>query len=166
MFPFELVLKAAGAVLLFVSTGVWTAKNKRVGKERLRRLRGQIALVGFVRERIERYLLPISQIISECDEAIAEAVVIGCEEGEYLDIEGLRALLRTGCYYADGGRAFDMFLSSLGSSYREDELAGCDACIKELSAIYEKLSREIPKDEKSRAVLTFCLAAAIVIILL
>ena len=37
MFPFELVLKAAGTVLLFVSTGVWTAKNKRVGKERLRR---------------------------------------------------------------------------------------------------------------------------------
>ena len=63
MLSYELVLKAAGAVLLFVSTGVWTAKNKRVGKERLRRLRGQIAFVGFVRERIERYLLPISQII-------------------------------------------------------------------------------------------------------
>ena len=43
-------------------------------------------------------------------------------------------------------------------SYREDEIAGCDACIKELSAIYEKLSREIPKDEKSRAALQrgFC----------
>lgn len=166
MLSFELVLKAVGAVLLFVSTGLWTAKNKCVGKERLRRLRGQIAFVGFVRERIERYLLPISQIINECDKTIAEAVVIGCEESGYVDIEGLRAILRSGCYYSDGGREFDIFLSSLGSSYLEDELAGCDACIKELSAIYEKLSREIPKDEKSRAVLAFCLAAAIVIILL
>ena len=166
MLSYELMLKAVGALLLFMSAGIWTAKNKREGRERLCRLRGQIAFVGFVRERIDRYLMPISQIIPECDKNTAEAVVIGCDGGEYLDIEGLRALLRTGRYYSDGREDFDRFLSALGSSYREDELADCDACIKELSALYEKLSREIPKDEKSRAVLAFCLSAAIVIILI
>lgn len=165
MFSYEIVLKAAGALLLFMSAGIWTAKNKRVGKERLCRLQGQIAFVGFVREMIERYLLPISQIIKECDKRTADAVVIGCAGDEYLDIEGLRALLRTGKYYSDGGQEFDRFLSALGSSYREDELAGCDACSRELSSLYEKLSREIPKDEKSRAVLAFCFSAAIAIIL-
>ncbi len=165
MLSYELVLKGIGALLLFASAGMWTAKNNRQGSERLRRLRGQIAFVTFVRERIERYLLPISQIIEECDEKTAQSVVIGCEDTEYFDIDGLRAILRTGRYYSDGGAEFDRFLSSLGASYREDEIVGCDSCIKELSAIYEKLSKEIPKEEKSRAVLVFCLAAAIVIIL-
>ncbi len=165
MLTYEFLLKTVGALFLFASTGEWTAKNKRQGRERLRRLRGQIAFVSFVRERIERYLLPISQIIEECDKKTADAVVIGCDEREYFDIEGLRAILRTGRYYSDGGAEFDRFLSSLGASYREDEIAGCDACIKELTAICEKLSKELPKEEKSRSVLAFCLAAAIVIIL-
>ena len=165
LLTYELMIKAVGASLLFVSAGIWTLKNMRRGKERLRRLRGQIEFVTFVRERIERYLLPISQIIEECDPKTASAVVIGCEDGEYFDIEGLRAVLRTGVYYSDGGADFDRFLSSLGASYREDEIAGCDACIKELTAICERLSKDIPKEEKSRTVLSFCLAAAIVIIL-
>jgi hypothetical protein len=165
LLSYELVIKGIGALLLFASAGVWSAKNNRQGKERLRRLRGQIAFVAFVRERIERYLLPISQIIKECDKKTAEAVVIGCDDTEYFDIDGLRAILRTGRYYSDGGAEFDCFLSSLGSSYREDEIVGCDACLKELSALYGKLSAEIPKEEKSRAVLAFCLVAAIVIIL-
>lgn len=165
MLPYDLVFKGIGAIILFVSTGIWTSKNYGQGKERLIRLRGMISFVSFVRERIERYLLPISQIIEECDEKTIDAVFIGCDEGAFIDIEGLRSILRMGRYYSDGGAEFDRFLSSLGSSYREDEIAGCDACIKELSAIYEKLLREIPKDEKSRAVLTFCIVAAIVIIL-
>ena len=165
MLSYEFVLKGIGALMIVASVWMWCSKNKRQGKERLRRLHGQIAFVTFVRERIERYLLPISQILEECDPGILESVVIGCDDGEYLDVEGLRAILRIGAYYADGGAEFDRFLSSLGASYREDEIVGCDACIKELSAINEKLSKEIPKEEKSRAVLAFCFAAAVVIIL-
>ena len=165
LLTYELMIKAVGASLLFLSSGIWTAKIKRQGKERLSRLRGQIEFVTFVRERIERYLLPISQIIEECDPKTASAVVIGCEDGEYFDIEGLRAVLRTSVYYSDGGADFDRFLSSLGVSYREDEIEGCDVCIRELTSICEKLSKEIPREEKSCAVLAFCLAAAIVIIL-
>jgi hypothetical protein len=166
LLTYELMLKSLGALLLFASAGVWTLKSKRQGSERLRRLRGQIAFVAFVRERIERYLLPISQIIEECDKKIAEDIVIGCDDNEYFDIEGLRTVLRAGRYYSDGGAEFDRFLSALGSSYREDEIAGCDACIKELTGLYDKLSSEMPKEEKSRAVLAFCFAAAIVIILI
>ena len=162
---YELVIKALGAFFLFVSVGVWVANNKRQAGERLQRLRGQIEFVAFVRERIDRYLLPISQIIKECDKETESKVTIGCESAEFIDIDGLRAILRTGRYYSDGGDEFDRFLSSLGASYREGEVASCDACIKDLSAIYGKISVEIPKEEKSRAVLAFCFAAAIVIIL-
>lgn len=165
MQSYELAVKIIGAAFVFISAGIWSVKYRQMGKERLRRLRGQIDFVGFVRERIERYLLPISQIISECDKKTADALVIGCQESEYADIDGLRAILRGGRYYSDGGEVFERFLSSLGSSYREEEVLGCDACHRDLSALYGKLSAEIPKDAKSRTVLAFCLSAAIVIIL-
>ena len=165
MLTFNVLLKALGALLLFTSALIWSEKNRQTGKERLSRLRGQIAFVGFIRERIERYLLPISQIIKECDSKVMDAVTMGCDGSEYADVEGLRTLLRSGKYYSDGGAAFDRFLSTLGASYREDEVAGCDDCLKSLNTLYDRLSREIPKDVKSRAVLAFCLCAAIVIIL-
>ncbi len=157
-------LKIAGAALLFGAVGGLSFSGKRNDRERISRLRAQIEFVRFVRERIDRYLAPISEILREANEEMIAQMILGCE-GEFADIEGLRALLRGGEYYFDGGSVFDSFLSSLGSSYREGELAGCDACIKELDAVCEKLSRELPRERKSRTVLSLCFAAAIVIIL-
>ncbi len=160
-----LVYKAAGAIFLFVAVAGFTLSGRQRDKERLRRLDAQMRFVRFVRDRIDRFLEPIADILREADKDMMSCLTLGCEGG-FADIEGLRALLRGGAYYADGGAIFDSFLSSLGSSYREDEIAGCDGCIKELGAVYEKLSRELPRERKSRAVLAFCLAAAIVIILI
>lgn len=166
MLTLTLAAKLIGAAALFSSVGGMTYISKKRDAERLRRLDGQMRFVRFVRDRIDRYLSPISEILRDCDSGILSALFIGCDEEDYHDTDGLRAILRSGKYYSDGGAIFDSFLSSLGSSYRENEIAGCDDCIKNLSAVYEKLSRELPKERKSRGVLLFCLAAAIVIILI
>lgn len=166
MLTLTLAAKLIGAAALFSSVGGMTFISKKRDVERLRRLDGQMRFVRFVRDRIDRYLSPISEILRDCDGDILAALFIGCEKENYRDTDGLRAILRSGKYYSDGGAVFDSFLASLGSSYRENEIAGCDDCIKSLSAVYEKLSRELPKERKSRGVLLFCLAAAIVIILI
>lgn len=166
MLTLTLAAKLLGAAALFSSVAGVAFISKRRDSERLRRLEGQMRFVRFVRERIDRYLSPISEILRDCDEDTFSALFIGCETGDYRDTDGLRAILRSGKYYSDGGAVFDSFLASLGSSYRENEIAGCDDCIKSLSAVYDKLSRELPKERKSRIVLLFCLAAAIVIILI
>ena len=166
MLTLTLAAKLLGAAVLFSSVAGFSVICKRRDAERLRRLTGQMNFVRFVRDRIDRYLSPISEILRDCDKGILSALLIGCEAEDYCDIDGLRAVLRSGKYYSDGGDLFDSFLESLGSSYRENEIAGCEDCIKSLSAVYEKLSRELPKERKSRGVLLFCLAAAIVIILI
>lgn len=166
MLTLTLAAKMIGAAALFSSVAALSLISKRRDAQRMKRLEGQMNFVRFVRDRIDRYLSPISEILRDCEKDILSSVLIGCEADGYCDTEGLRAILRSGRYYSDGGSVFDSFLASLGSSYRENEIAGCDDCIKGLSAVYEKLSRELPKERKSRGVLLFCLAAAIVIILI
>ena len=165
MLTLSLAAKLAGCVLLFASTLSMSLRNKKRDDERLRRLRAQIAFVTFVRDRIERFLAPIGDIIRDCDRAMIANVLIGCEGGEFYDTDGLKAMLSSGKYYSDGGKIFDSFLTSLGSSYREEEVANCNACLKDLEALLHKLESELPKERKSRGVLGFCFVAAIVIIL-
>lgn len=160
------ILKAVGSVVVLSSAVLWSASQKKKDAERLRRLEAQIAFVRFVRDRIDRYLAPITEILRECDEGVLCDIRIGCERSECIDIEALRRLLRSGEYYADGGEILDSFLSTLGSSYREGEIAGCDICLRELNSIYERLQKELPRERKGRCVLALCLAAGIVIILI
>ena len=160
------ILKAVGSAVILSSAVLWSASQKKKDAERLRRLEAQIAFVRFVRDRIDRYLAPITEILRECDEGVLCDIRIGCEKSECMDIEALRRLLRSGEYYADGGEILDSFLSTLGSSYREGEIAGCDICLRELNSVYEKLQNELPRERKGRCVLALCLAAGIVIILI
>ena len=160
------ILKAVGSVVILSSAVLWSASQKKKDAERLRRLEAQITFVRFVRDRIDRYLAPITEILRECDEGVLCDIQIGCERSECIDIEALRRLLRSGEYYADGGEILDSFLSTLGSSYREGEIAGCDICLRELNSIYEKFQKELPRERKGRCVLALCLAAGIVIILI
>lgn len=164
MIPFDLAAKVVGSVAILSSALLWARSQKNKDTERLARLEGQIAFVRFVRDRIDRYLSPISEIMRDCDEGMFCAVCLGCDSRECVDINALRSLLRSGDYYSDGGEIMDSFLASLGSSYRENEIAGCDLCLKELTALYEKLARELPRERKGRCVLAVCLAAGIVII--
>lgn len=159
-----MIIKAVGAAAILSSAVFWSAAQKKHDAERLRRLESQISFVRLVRDRIDRYLSPISEIIRNCDEEVLRGVIIGCDEDEFIDLNALREILRYGKYFSDGGETMDSFLASLGSSYRENEIVGCDFCLKELTAVYEKLERELPRERKSRSVLALCLAAGVVII--
>lgn len=165
MLTLTLAAKLTGSALLFSSVGALAYLNKKRDARRLLRLEGQLRFVRFVRQRIDRFLSPISEIIRDCGGDVIGDMLIGCVGADFFDIDGLRSILASGEFYADGGKIFDGFLSSLGSSYRENEIAACDACIKDLEELREKLQKELPRERKSRNVLSFCLVAAIVIIL-
>ena len=161
-----IMVKALGAVAVLSSAVLWSVTQKRTDALRLKRLESQISFVRFIRDRIDRYLAPITEIMRDCDEEVIRGICIGCEESECIDVQALRLLLRAGEYYSDGGEVMDSFLSSLGSSYREGEIAGCDICLRELGAVYEKLEKDLPRERKGRCVLALCLAAGVVIMLI
>ena len=147
------IVKAIGSVAVLSSAVLWNTAQKKKDDARLCRLEAQVAFVRFVRDKIDRYLAPITEILRDCDTDVLRDICIGCESAECMDVEALRVLLRSGEYYADGGEIMDSFLLSLGSSYREGEIAGCDICLRELNAVYEKLKKELPSERKGRGVL-------------
>ena len=161
-----LILKAVGAVAVISSAIFWSSAQKSKDSARLKRLESQIAFVRFIRDKIDRYLAPITEIMRDCDGDILRGVCIGCADSECVDVQSLQILLKSGTYYSDGGEIMDSFLLDLGTSYREGEIAGCDTCIRGLCEVYERLKRELPRERKGRAVLALCLAAGIVIILI
>ena len=160
------MIKAIGAIAILSSAVLWSAAQKKKDILRLKRLEAQITFVRFIRDRIDRYLAPITEIMRDCDEGVLRDLCIGCEDRDCIDVQALRLLLRSGEYYSDGGEIMDSFLSTLGSSYREAEIAGCDTCLRDLGAVCEKLEKELPRERKGRCVLALCLAAGIVIILI
>ena len=164
MIALPFAAKAIGSAAILSSAVLWSMAQKKKDLERLARLEAQIAFVRFVRDRIDRYLSPINEILRNCDEKMLRGVCIGCEWSECMDVNAMRLLLRSSTYYSDGGDIMDSFLSSLGSSYRENELAGCEACIKGLNDLYGRLDKLLPLERKSSSVLAFCLAAGVVII--
>lgn len=165
MLTLTLAAKLAGTALMLSAVAAFIFTSKKREAARRRRISGQIAFVRFVRERIDRYLSPVSEILRDCDAAILADAFIGCEMSTYCDIDGMRAILRSGEFFSDGGAIFDAFLASLGTSYRESEIAACECCIGDLAEILESLKTSLPREGKSRGVLLFCLVAAIVIIL-
>lgn len=165
MLTLNIAAKLAGAAFLFFSAAASAFVRRSKDMMRLKRIEAHISFVRFVRDRIDRYLSPITEILRDCNDEIKKGILLGCDESEYFDIEGLRVLLRSGQFYSDGGKRFDSYLSSLGSSYRENEVAECDACINDFKEIQNNLQKELPRERKSKNVLTFCFAAAIVIIL-
>ena len=165
MFTLDLAAKLLGCALLFSSVFAFNIRIYKRDRARLRRLSAQISFVRFVRDRIERLLSPIGEIIRDCPAELVSDMLKGCEACEFRDVEALRAILRDGEYFSDGGAVFDSFLASLGSSYREEEVAACNACIKDMEGLLGKLGADLPKERKSRGVLSFCFVAAIVIIL-
>lgn len=167
MITFSLALKLSGGAMMILSLIVFALVSRKSDTERLTRLEHQISFVSFIREKIDRYLLPVGEIIRECNKDVLCGICIGCGGVcEFADVEGLRAVLRSSRYFSDGGEILEDFMSHLGGSYRDEEIAACDACISKLSDLKNRLETELPKERKSRAVLAFCLMAALVIILL
>ena len=161
-----LILKAVGAVAVISSAIFWSSAQKSKDSARLKRLESQITFVRFIRDKIDRYLAPITEIMRDCDEEILQGVCIGCADSACVDVQALQILLKSGTYYPDGGEIMDSFLLGLGTSYREGEIAGCDVCIRGLCEVYERLKKDLPRERKGRTVLALCLAAGIVIILI
>lgn len=160
--------KLFGSISLFLAVGGVCYISYRKEKEELLRIDSLIAFVKYIREQIDRYLTPLSEILKRCDGEIIEGILIGCDETaiERGDRDALRRALSRSRYYCDGGEEMDRFLLTLGGSFHDEEVLACDDCLSSLVEIKKGLSSELPKKNKSRTVLLFCLSFAVVILLL
>ncbi|MCQ2353679.1 MAG: hypothetical protein MJ102_01095 [Clostridia bacterium] len=165
--------KAAGSAAIFAAIGASAYVTALRDKARLRRLDSLIALIVLIRDQIDRYLTPVSEILRRCDPEVIDGCFIGCSADETekerqipTDIRGLVDAIAEGEFFSDGKDALVGFAADFGRSFREEELRSCDACLESLRQTRSRLMEELPKERRSRTVLCFCIAAAIIIILI
>ena len=136
---------------------------------RMCRMDALVALVRYIRVKIDRYLTPIGDIFRQCDSDIIDGCFIGVKERgteRPRDMAELVSLLRNGEFFEDGREALCALAQSLGRSRCEETVRECDECIRELEEIRHSLVSELPKKRKTRAVVGLCIGAAAVIIII
>lgn len=130
-------------------------------ERRLRQVDGLIDLVGYIRDMIDRYLMPIDRILKECDRELLS--VCGFSgEGEKL------------CEMVDGAVFFDenirgemrSFAEELGRGWRESQLKLCDRCLSVLGRERDRLSADLPRSRRAVMTLAMAVSAGITILLL
>ena len=149
--------KAAGAVLLLfggVSLGRALCQKIEAG---FAQTEGFIALLKYIRNQIDCYLMPVDKILAGCDPGILETCGVSADAdlsvihsfSELLDCcelcisEVLAELLRK-------------FAGELGTSYRDTQLKICDYYIGKLTAERDRLQAELPARRKM--IMTICIS--------
>ena len=154
------VLHYIGGTLILSVSFIGAISTARLEKKRLQVLDAWITLVAHIRAQIDCYLTPIDRILATVDRSLLSQ--IGNENAQTSD-----ALLEASRSYPDPeiARHLSAFLTTIGTSYREEELRRCDYYLAYLRAQREIVATSLPARIKAKITLTLCIAVGAVILL-
>ena len=156
-------IKLIGVLLVAICCGGICFEARRRDAERLARVDGFLRLLAFIRSEIDCFLTPQSRIFSKCD--VRMLYDCGRQGGEPpRDFSGLLSSVRGGLDPRVREQLM-LFSSSLGKSFREEQLRSCDGCIEALRKLHEELEAELPRKRRASLSLGICAAAAAAVIL-
>lgn len=156
-------LRLVGCVLIVASGYVISRTRLKRDCTKVERLRSLLALLRAIGSRIENYCMPTDEILT----SVPSELIIGCGYSAERLPSSVGELLEE-CPFSDDGEVYGFlctFLSSLGTSYKSDELARCRLACEEVSAMIERRCAENGKRQKTLPVLCLCASAAIAIII-
>ena len=157
-----LYFKVLGGTSIFLSAAIFYFESKRYERAKIRQADAFISLLRYIKKQIECFSAPISTIIDRCDKNILEncGIWTSCEQDSLGEVIGK-------CDFCIDEEAIDTlkkFGEEFGKTYREDQLRSCDYYISELVKYKEKLAQEIPKEQKMRLAVCFCLSGSIILL--
>lgn len=155
--------KLIGVLMVALCCGGICFEARRRDAERLARIDGFLRLLAFIRSEIDCFLTPQSRIFSKCD--VRMLYDCGWQGGEPpRDFSGLLSSVRGGLDPRVREQLM-LFSSSLGKSFREEQLRSCDGCIEALRKLHGELEAELPRKRRASLSLGICAAAAAAVIL-
>ena len=130
-------------------------------ERKLRQIDGLIDFVSCIRDKIDRYLMPIDRILKECDRDV-------------LYVCGFSGEAENLCEMVDGAVFFDesirgemqSFAEELGRGWRESQLKLCDRSLGALRRERDRLSADLPRSQRAAMTLAMSVSAGITILLL
>lgn len=158
-----ILFKAVGAVLL-VAGGIMIASymNGRLERE-AELIRGWLALLRYIKNRIECFSQPIGEILSGCDPHLLFACGYRVEPlpKDISELMGKAELPK-----GEAEKLIREFFSDFGRYYREEQIKECDRYISALSACLEEKKEQLPTKKKLILTLTLSACLALIILLL
>ena len=157
------VFESVGAILL-LGGGAWVGFVLcSYERRRCRQAEGVLALVRRIREGIDCFSVPISEILAKCDARIWTDCDIG--DAEFSD---LPSLLRGCTLYLplDMQRLLTDLSERLGGGYREEQLRCCDYFLERFTPCCDRLRAELPRRERIAWLLPLSVAAILLLMLL
>ena len=156
-----MTLKLIGAVLVAASALIATLSHGRFQRKRLQTLDGFIALITYIKGRIDCYALPLADILSSLSLEIFYAC--NCPEGALT----LDEIVSKSRIYLDeeSERLLDSFSVEFGSTFREEQLRRCDYYIEALSEQRRRVADEVRKKSRVGGALLICSSLGLLILL-
>ena len=151
---FAIVLLLLGGVLVTVSI------NRRAS-ERLSLTEGWIDLISYIKNRVELFALPISDILTGCSRE--QLVRCGYQEKERpTDLSDL--LLKSEKADIETQQIIESFSKEFGRCYRREQVKRCELCIAELELQRKRMKEQLPT--RKRLTATLCMSGCFGIALL
>lgn len=156
------IYKLLGGVLIVASSLTVSIEGRKYEKRRLSQIGAYIELLGYVKNQIECYLLPIDKIIDTAD---ADLLLRCGISKQRLGRAGGALLIPQSVYH--GSRLpelLERFSREFGNAYREEQLHACERYIAEMNNEYTRLSQKESKESRLR--LTLLVGASLSLILM
>lgn len=147
-----MIIKLSGAVLIIVSCLAASRIIISHEEKRLRQLEAFIALIKYIRNRIDCYSVPVDKILAECPEGVMNDLGGKGEKMSFREITEREEILLEG----ESRQILKEFSDSLGKHYRERQVKLCDGAVANLETARDAEKKAL--DSKKKTVNALCLA--------
>ena len=157
-----MIIKLVGAVMILASSLTAARTLTSLEKEKAERLDSFIALIRYIRNRIDCYSLPIDKIFFDCPDDILDP--LGGKEPR-MSFDGL--LSRKNVTVSEEARnILAEFSKTLGKNYRERQIKLCDGTIAALESLRDAEKKKYNAKKKTVNALCFAFGGMIILLLL
>lgn len=156
-----MLYKVFGSALV-VASSAWIAFRINAEEDRkLQRIESYIELMNFIMNSIDCFCIPVGDILHDADSEL----LLRCGYEKKEKPRSAEDMLFGGDAFGDEEllQIMQRFWSSVGRSYRNEEVARCRMAIEELKALFSKRRDERTKKKRTVPALCICSALGIVI---
>ena len=157
-----MIIKLIGAAMVLASCLATARTITSFEKTKCEQIDSFIALIKYIRNRIDCYSIPMDKIFAECPAELLETL------GGRTDSPCFEELLRRKSILVDGeGRhILEEFSESLGKNYRDRQIKLCDSAISSLEAVRAAESKNYTSKRKTVNALCIVAGGMVIILLL
>lgn len=154
-------LKLIGVMLILSVGGFCATSAVRYEKKRIRVLDGWIDLIQYIRAKIDCYLMPLGEILSDSATPLSPLCTSDASDTD------LAKILHASSAFLDGDslRLLNGFVGEIGTTYREEQLRRCDYYVSALRAQRERIAAELPTRTRLSVTLSLCIALGTAVLL-